>query len=154
MYSLNPVKAYDLGLVKQIEVDSVVSENDFNDSYIQVESINRAGNNITAKIKIDVNSSKGVKRKSVIASGKKLDLFGLSGKNEKYDGLKIYEIDFGNQQIELSNGITLSVGETQGGMNDEVMKFMIKKTVEEHLRKEKHFKGKGIKVLSLFLLIK
>ena len=26
MYSLNPVKAYDLGLVKQIEVDSVMSE--------------------------------------------------------------------------------------------------------------------------------
>jgi hypothetical protein len=25
MYSLNPVKAYELGLVKQIEVDSVVS---------------------------------------------------------------------------------------------------------------------------------
>ncbi|MEO6330014.1 MAG: DEAD/DEAH box helicase family protein [Ginsengibacter sp.] len=154
MYSLNPVKAYDLGLVKQIEVDSVISENDFNDSYIQVESINRTGNNITAKIKIDVNSLQGVKRKSVTANGKKLDLFDLSGKNEKYDGLKIYEIDFGNQQIELSNGITLAVGETQGGMNDEVMKFMIKKTVEEHLRKEKHFKGKGIKVLSLFFIDK
>jgi type III restriction enzyme len=27
VYSLNPVNAYDLGLVKQIEVDSVVSEN-------------------------------------------------------------------------------------------------------------------------------
>ncbi len=154
MYSLNPVKAYDLGLVKQIEVDSVVSENDFNGSYIQVESISRVSNNITAKIKIDVNSPQGVKRKSVTASGKKLNLFELSGKNKKYDGLKIYEIDFGNQQIELSNGITLSVGETQGGMNDEVMKFMIKKTVEEHLRKEKVFKGKGIKVLSLFFIDK
>jgi restriction endonuclease len=53
MYSLNPVKAYDLGLVKQIEVDSVMSENDFNDSFIQLESVNRTGNNITAKIKID-----------------------------------------------------------------------------------------------------
>lgn len=30
VYSLDPVKAYDLGLVKQIEVDSVVTENDFN----------------------------------------------------------------------------------------------------------------------------
>ena len=29
VYSLDPVKAYDLGLVKQIEVDSVVTENDF-----------------------------------------------------------------------------------------------------------------------------
>ncbi len=154
MYSLNPVKAYDLGLVKQIEVDSIVSENDFNDSFIQVESISRVGNNITAKIKIDVNSAQGIKRKSVTANGRKLDLFELSGKNEKYDGLKIYEIDFGNQQIELTNGIILSAGQTQGGMNDEVMRFMIKKTVEEHLRKEKLFKGKGIKILSLFFIDK
>lgn len=154
MYSLNPVKAYDLGLVKQIEVDSVMSENDFNDSYIQLESVNRTGNNITAKIKIDVASISGVKRKSVTANKNKLDLFELSGKNEKYDGLKIYEIDFGNKQIELSNGIMLSEGESQGGMNDEVMRFMIQETVEEHLKKERDYKEKGIKVLTLFFIDK
>lgn len=54
------------------------------------------------------------------------------------------EVDAGVQTIALTNGITLSTGETQGGMNDEVMKFMIQKTVEEHLKKEKIFKGKGI----------
>jgi type III restriction enzyme len=154
MYSLNPVKAYDLGLVKQIEVDSVVSENDFNSAFIQLENVSRVGNTIKAKIKIDVNSEQGVKRKSVTASGKNLDLFKLSNKNEKYDGLKIYEIDFGNGQIELTNGIVLKVGETQGGMNDELMRFMIRKTVEEHLKKEKYYDGKGVKVLSLFFIDK
>jgi type III restriction enzyme len=154
MYSLNPVKAYDLGLVKQIEVDSVMSENDFNDSFIQLESVNRTGNNITAKIKIDTTSSTGIKRKSVTANRNKLDLFELSSKNEKYEGLKIYEIDFGNQQIELTNGIVLKVGESQGGMNDEVMRFMIQKTVEEHLKKEREYKAKGIKVLTLFFIDK
>ncbi|MBU2447111.1 MAG: DEAD/DEAH box helicase, partial [Bacteroidetes bacterium] len=64
------------------------------------------------------------------------------------------EIDFGNEQIELSNGIVLKKGETQGGMNDEVMRFMISKTVEEHLKKEKNYKDKGIKVLSLFFIDK
>jgi type III restriction enzyme len=154
LYSLNPVKAYDLGLVKQIEVDSVVSENDFNSPYLQLENITRAGNAIKAKIKIDVASSKGMERKSVTASSKSLDLFLLSNKNERYEGLKIYEIDFGNEQIELSNGIVLSKGETQGGMNDEVMHFMISKTVEEHLKKERIYKDKGIKVLSLFFIDK
>ncbi len=154
MYSLNPVKAYDLGLVKQIEVDSVLSENDFNSAYIQVESVNRSGNSITAKIKIDVNSADGVKRKTVTANARKNDLFELSGRNGRYDGLKIYEIDFGSQQIELTNGVILGVGQSQGGMNDEVMKFMIRKTVEEHLRKEKQFRSKGIKVLSLFFIDK
>jgi type III restriction enzyme len=154
MYSLNPVKAYDLGLVKQIEVDSVMSENDFNDSFIQLESVNRTGNNITAKIKIDATSVTGIKRKSVTANRNKLDIFELSNKNEKYEGLKIYEIDFGNQQIELTNGIILKVGESQGGMNDEVMRFMIQKTVEEHLKKEREYKAKGIKVLTLFFIDK
>lgn len=154
MYSLNPVKAYDLGLVKQIEVDSVVSENDFNSPFLQLENITRTGNAIKAKIKIDAATEGGVKRKSVTASGKNLDLFLLSNRNEKYDGLKIYEIDFGNEQIELSNGIVLKKGETQGGMNDEVMRFMISKTVEEHLKKEKNYKDKGIKVLSLFFIDK
>jgi len=154
MYSLNPVKAYDLGLVKQIEVDSIVSENDFNTPFLQLENITRSGNTIKAKIKIDVLSNGGVKRKSVTARGKRLDLYELSNKNEKYGGLKIYEIDFGNEQIELTNGIVLKKGETQGGMNDEVMRFMISKTVEEHLKKEKHYKDKGIKVLSLFFIDK
>jgi type III restriction enzyme len=152
MYSLNPVKAYDLGLVKQIEVDSVVSENDFNSPYIQLENITRTGNSIKAKIIIDVISTNGVKRRSVTSGGRSLDLFQLSGRNERYNGLKIYEIDFGNQQIELSNGIVLKKGETQGGMNDEVMRFMMSKTVEEHLKKEKSYKEKGIKVLSLFFI--
>src|SRR5690606_16525645 len=65
MYSLNPVKAYDLGLVKHIEVDSVVSENDFNASFIQLEGISRTGNSIKAKVKIDVNTPQGIQRKSV-----------------------------------------------------------------------------------------
>lgn len=154
LYSLNPVKAYDLGLVKQIEVDSVISENDFNSSFIQVEAITRTGNNIKARVKIDVNTSQGIQRKSVQVSRNNLDLFLLSGENQKYDGLKVYEIDFGNGQIELTNGMVLKTGESQGGMNDEVMKFMIRKTVEEHLKKEKAYKDKGIKVLSLFFVDK
>ncbi|MDO9256276.1 MAG: DEAD/DEAH box helicase family protein [Bacteroidales bacterium] len=154
VYSLNPVKAYDLGLVKQIEVDSVVSENDFNSAFLQLENITRTGNSIKAKIKIDAVTAGGITRKSVIASGKNLDLFLLSNRNEKYEGLKIYEIDFGNDQIELSNGIVLAKGETQGGMNDDVMRFMIGKTIEEHLKKEKYYTGKGIKVLSLFFIDK
>lgn len=154
MYSLNPVKAYDLGLVKQIEVDSIMSENDFNDAFIQLESVNRAGNNITAKIKIDTTTTTGIKRKAVTVNKNKLDLYELSGQNVKYEGLKIYEIDFGNQQIELTNGIVLKTGESQGGMNDEVMRYMIQKTVEEHLKKEKEYKAKGIKVLTLFFIDK
>jgi type III restriction enzyme len=152
MYSLNPVKAYDLGLVKQIEVDSVMSENAMNEAYIQLESVNATKTRITAKVKIDCNTDKGVIKKLVtVRSGD--DLYKLSNQREIYkDGFIIDETDAGNGSISLTNGMTLSVGESQGGMNDEVMKFMIRKTVEEHLKKEKAYKDKGIKVLSLVFI--
>ena len=152
MYSLNPVKAYDLGLVKQIEVDSVITENDFNSPFLHLENVTRIGNAIKAKIKLDVLTKNGIDRKSVTVNRKNLDLYSLSNDNERYNGLKIYEIDYGNEQIELSNGIVLRKGETQGGMNDEVMRFMMSKTIEEHLKKEKMYRDKGIKVLSLFFI--
>jgi len=152
MYSLNPVKAYDLGLVKQIEVDSVMSENAMNEAFIQLESVNGSKTRITAKLKIDYNTDKGVIKKTVsVKTGD--DLYKLSNQREIYkDGFIIDETDASNGSISLTNGITLSVGESQGGMNDEVMKFMIRKTVEEHLKKEKAYKDKGIKVLSLFFI--
>lgn len=154
VYSLNPVKAYDLGLVKQIEVDSVVSENAMNEAFIQLEGINATKTRITAKIKIDCNTDKGVVKKSVTVKAGD-DIYKLSNQREIYkDGFIIDEIDAGNGTIALTNGLMLSIGETQGGMNDEVMKFMIRRTVEEHLKKERVYKGKGIKVLSLFFIDK
>ena len=39
LYRLDPVKAYDLRLVKRIEVDSVLDDADFNQPYIHVKSI-------------------------------------------------------------------------------------------------------------------
>lgn len=154
MYSLNPVKAYDLGLVKQIEVDSLLNENALNESFIEVEAITATSTRVTVKIKIDCNTKSGVQKKSFTARAG-ADLYDLSNKREMYkDGFIIDEVDAANTTITLTNGISLSVGESQGGMNDEVMKFMIQKTVEEHIRKEKIFKGKGIKVLSLFFIDK
>jgi len=154
VYSLNPVKAYDLGLVKQIEVDSVISENAMNEAFIQLESINATKTKITAKIKIDCNTDKGVVKKAVtVKTGD--DIYKLSKQREIYkDGFIIDEIDAGNSTITLTNGLMLSVGEMRGGMNDEVMRYMLRRTVEEHFKKEKFYKGKGIKVLSLFFIDK
>ena len=85
-----------------------------------------------------------------------MTIFISSAKSGRFTkrGFIIDEIDAGVGTITLTNGLTLSVGETQGGMNDEVMKFMLRRTVEEHFKKEKFYKGKGIKVLSLFFIDK
>lgn len=154
LYSLNPVKAYDLGLVKQIEVDSIIEENAFNDAFISVDSITATKSKVMAKVYINTNDKGGVKKKKVTVEVGK-DLYALSNEREIYaDGYIIEEIDAANGCISLSNGNILYQGDSQGGLSEEIMKFQIRKTVEEHLKKEKRLNPLGIKVLSLFFIDK
>lgn len=152
IYSLNPVKAYDLGLVKQIEVDSVIEENSSNDAFVSVESITATKTKVTAKLSIMVNDRNGVAKKSVtVRAGD--DLYRLTNEREIYkDGYMVEEIDAANGSIFLSNGTVLYKGSSQGALNDEVMKFQMRKTIEEHLKKELKLQSKGVKVLSLFFI--
>lgn len=152
IYSLNPVKAYDLGLVKQIEVDSVIEENSTNDAFVSVDSITATKTKVSAKLSIMANERNGVSKKSVtVRAGD--DLYRLSNEREIYrNGYIVEEIDVSNACITLSNGSVLYKGTTQGALTDEVMKFQMRKTIEEHLKKELKLHSKGVKVLSLFFI--
>lgn len=152
VYSLNPVKAYDLGLVKQIEVDSVVEENAYNDAYIAVEEIKSQKTKVTAKLTIHINTNDGVQKKSItVKTGD--DLYQLSNNRQVYqNGFVVEEIDVANQTITFTNGTILSKGSSQGGLTDEIIRFQIERTIEEHLKKELKLFKQGIKVLSLFFI--
>lgn len=152
VYSLNPVKAFDLGLVKQIEVDSVLTENNLNDAFIQLEKITPGKTRVTIKIKIDINTDKSVTKKIVTARIGD-DLYKLSNYREIYkDGFIIEDINVTDSAVTFTNGLVIHEGKTIGGMTEELMHFMIKKTIEEHLRKEQLLLPRGIKVLSLFFI--
>ena len=152
VYSLNPVKAYDLGLVKQIEVDSVMEENSLNGAFIALESITPQKTRVTAKLTIDQNTKDGVKQKTVtVRTGD--DLYNLSNEREIYrNGYIVEEIDASNGCVVFSSGETLYVGEKHDDQNDEVMRFQMRRTIEEHLRKELRLNKLGVKVLSLFFI--
>lgn len=152
IYKLDPVKAYDLGLVKQIEVDSVFSENDFNKAFIKLEDIKAAKTKVTATLKIDLNTDSGVQRKSVKVDSKNYDLYKLSGNREQYKDLLVSSINYAESCIELSDGTIISLGETHGALQDQIMKIQIQKAIEEHFIKESKLKDSGIKVLSLFFI--
>jgi len=154
VYKLSPVKAYDLGLVKQIEVDSVVSEQSFNQPYIRIESIKAQKTSLSAKITIDVVGAESIIRKAVtVRNGS--NLFDLSNQREMYrEGYIVNAIDAEDRFVEFSNGRRLEVGASQGGLQDDIMKVQIRKTIEEHFKKEARLKEKGIKVLSLFFIDK
>ena len=154
IYSLNPVKAYNLGLVKQVEVDSIIEEDAFNDAFVSVNSITATKTKVKANVTIDVNEKGSVKRRKFsVEAG--TDLYDLSNGREIYsEGYIIKSIDEANECITLLNDNVLYKGDSQGGLSEEIMKFQIRKTVEEHLNKEKRYIKKGIKVLSLFFIDK
>jgi type III restriction enzyme len=153
LYKLDPIKAYDMRLVKRIEVASVLSEEYFNEPFIQFKAVDNQ-NGIRAKLAIHVDSSSGPKLKNVtVRSGD--DLFVRSNERENYrNSYIINEINAepGNQYISFTNGKTLSLGQIQGGLTDDIMKVQVRNAIQEHLEKELKVKEKGIKVLSLFFI--
>jgi type III restriction enzyme len=154
LYSLNPVQAYDLGLVKQIEVDGVLADDDQNQAFVELVGIKSMARGITAKVRIDVNDRSGPKRKELtLKLGE--DLYELSGERDVYqDGYILNEIRADDGEIEFSGGRVLRVNEAQGALTDDVMRFQIERTVAAHFAKLKNVQSIGVKVLSLFFIDK
>lgn len=157
LYRLDPVKAYDLRLVKRIEVDAVLDDADFNKPFIELKSVTATKTKITAKLVIDVGSDDGPRRKAVSVSRNGTDLFDLSNKRAAYRGYIVDHIDAGNGYVAFTNGLTLYAGQTHGGQTDDVMKVQVEETVKEHFEKELKVQkmlpeGRRLKVLSLFFI--
>jgi len=150
IYRLDPVKAYDLKLVKRIEVDGITEADNFNQAYIEVKSIKPQKNKIIAKLKIDVNAKEGVLKKDITVKVGD-NLFEKSNRRDLYkDGFIVSEID--RESVTFNNGLILYLGQKQGGLTEAIMKFQIESTLKNHFDKELRLKGKGIKVLTLFFI--
>lgn len=154
VYKLDPIRAYDMKLVKRIEVDSVIGESNLslNEAFIRLISVDNK-NGIKAKITILDYKSTGVKENKITVKNGD-NLANKSGRSDYMQGYIVSEISCepGNEYIKFNSGRVVSLGQSQGGMTDEVMKVQVRKTIEEHLDKELKLKGMGIKVLSLFFI--
>jgi len=155
VYKLDSVDAYELGLVKQIEVAGLESKDYHNKAYLKLLSVNNKKSPITARIEMDVHKNGKVQRKSVtVRRGD--DLSDKSGGREIYEGYIINEIycETGNEYVDFtSNSEILRIGLPVGDIDDSAIKRQqIRKTIEEHLDKELQLNKKGIKILSLFFI--
>lgn len=155
LYKLGPIEAYDLRLVKRIEVASIKADDDFSDAYVKLLKTDNA-KGIRAQLEFH-KVGRGAPRpaKAWVKQGD--DLFHLSGNHFPYQqGFVVENIDCtpGYETIEFNQGRFLELGQALGGVETEVMRAMVYKTVEQHLKKERALKGRGIKVLSLFFIDK
>ncbi|WP_458725729.1 type III restriction-modification system endonuclease [Pseudomonas mandelii] len=158
VYRLDAVDAYDRGLVKQIEVASLQVEGGNNKPYVKLESTHNRQGSITAKIEIDVQRGKNIKREILtVEDGDDLEQI---ANRAIYENMQIGTITCGknNESVQIKGpGIdqVLLPGEAVGAVNpDEIKRLMIRRTIKEHLDKEKTFAAnkQPIKVLSLFFI--
>lgn len=152
IYRLGPIEALDQRLVKRIEVASVVEDQNVNDAFVRLLKVD--AKKMTAQVEINVGSGAEAKQKKVTVK-RKDDLFVKSGERQEYrSGYIVETISFerGNEFLAFGNGGEVRLGQALGGLDDEVMKAQIRTTIEEHLKKERVLRAKGIKVLSLFFI--
>jgi type III restriction enzyme len=153
VYRLDPVRAFELRLVKQIVVGSAIAEGAANEPFVHFEKVDNK-NGIKARLRIHKQTLAGPKERSVTGK-QRANLFVLSDERPQYkDGFEIADISAepGNEFIRFSNGRLLRLGETMGGLREDVWRVQIQQTVRRHLEKELRLRGRGVKVLSLFFI--
>ena len=156
VYRLDAVDAYERKLVKQIEVASAVVEHAHNRPYVHLVSTGNRSGSISARVQLDVEAAGGIRRQlRVVQDGD--DLEQTTGR-AVYRDCRIGEIrvEKGNEFVELripGGEQFLRPGETWGDVDSlAVQREMIRRTIREHLDKEKRLRPQGIKVLSLFFI--
>lgn len=155
MYVLDPIRALQLKLVKQLVLGEVDGADEGNDSLVRVEAVD-SKKTIRAKIAINVKQQDGAKEKEVwVGNGD--NLYEKSNKLPVYEhGFDITEISTNpdNSYIRLSNGRQVRLGQQIGGVRDTIWEQQIDQTVKHHFEKVLQCKDANLKVLSLFFIDK
>ena len=156
VYRLHAVDAYQRKLVKQIEVAAATVEDAHNKPYVRVVSTSNRRGVISATVELDVENGSGVRRtERRVHDGD--DLEQATGR-AVYRDCRIGEIRVarGSEFVELrvpGGEEYLRRGEAWGDVDGSaVAREMIRRTIREHLDKEKRLHPQGIKVLSLFFI--
>ena len=156
VYRLDAVDAYERKLVKQIEVAAATVEDAHNKPYVRLVSTSHRRRVISAKVELDVEKFGKVRRGVVnVYDGDDLE---QTTARPVYSDCRIGEIrvEKGNEFVELrvpGGERYLRLGEVWGDVDAlAVQRQMIRRTIREHLDKEKRLLPQGIKVLSLFFI--
>ncbi len=157
VYKLDAVDAYERKLVKQIEVASATIQEAHNKPFVRfIAPVTRGKNVVGAKVELDVAEAGGVRRRErTIESNQWLN---FETGRDIYTDIGIGEIGAakGAEFMELripGDSIYLKKGEAHGDVDaTAVQREMIRRTIKEHLDKEKRLRPQGIKVLSLFFI--
>jgi type III restriction enzyme len=146
VHRLDPVEAREQGLVKGIEVASVVPDG-------------RASEPLVRLLAVDADRSRarltihhGQRERSLwVRLGD--DLAALSGGRREYaHGFAVADIGFREPSVRFSGGLVVTPAAPAGTYDAGVRRAQVIETVRRHLDRERQLARRGIKVLSLFFV--
>jgi type III restriction enzyme len=153
-YRLGPIDAYDLNLVKRIEVASVVADDNANAAFVRLHAADAVKSRAQLTINFGAGSSFRAKKIWIKAGD---DLAVVSdGRQEYANGWIVSDISFrsGAEAVEFTNGTEITVAAASASFDEDVRRAQVVETVRQHLDKECGLAPIGVKVLSLFFLDK
>jgi type III restriction enzyme len=152
VYRLGPVEAYDLNLVKRIEVASVVADDNPNAAFVRLRAVDPT----KARAQLVINHGQGsaFKTKKVWAKCGDDLAVASAGRQEYADGWIVSDISFraGAEAAEFTNGAEVTMAKASSSFDEESQRAQVFETVRQHLDKERTLTRMGVKVLSLFFL--
>lgn len=151
IYRLSPFEAYRQGLVKRIEVASVLKEDDASQPFLRLDDIRTERNRITARIALHKLMRDGTVKEKVVTIKPGESLEEKAGRAE-YAAFVVEEINPGGGFVRFTNNLELNTGESHGADKEALFEAQIAYTVEEHFRRQARLRDAGIKVLSLFFI--
>ena len=157
VYRLDAVDAFDQKLVKQIEVAAATVEGAGNKPFVKLVSVSNRRGVITAKVELDMENRAGTVQRQELQVQDGDDLQQTT-RRAMYADVRIGTIRTakGDEFMELhipGNQLYLRPGDTWGDVDaTAVQREMIRRTIKEHLDKEKRLRPLGVKVLSLFFI--
>jgi type III restriction enzyme len=155
IYQLDPIRAHELNLVKQIVVAGAEERGADAKPYIRLVDVQ--GSPFKAKLELVSRNKTGQLARRVLSvtpgGGRMSDLAAVTG-NEAYDGWYLQSVSIDPQQVELQPYGYLDLGETIGDNAETINRELIRETIHEHLRRRYQLQSQGIKVLSLFFVDK
>lgn len=153
VYSLSPFDAYNKGLVKKIEIASVVKD-DPNAVVFEVQKIiTKAGESPKVKVKLECKDKKTGEYNYKVLNLKLNDDVYRKTKNEKYQNWFVEEISTAKNGAEITGGKFFSVSESQAEDKADIFRVQIRETIKSHFEKQASL-GDRVKVLSLFFIDK
>ena len=155
IHRLDALDAYNQKLVKKIAVRGIQTRGlAGTNAYLYLESIeisNKAPP--MARIEMEVRLASGEIKRQLKRLEFGRDLHTVSGKLDQYRGFTISQIDFNQDAVEFTNGVTLTAGDATGDVSEhDIRRIQIRETIKSHFDKEKQLFAQGIKVLSLFFI--